>query len=272
VWPHLEGIDTVCIVPHEHLFYLPFHALRLASGKYVIEDRPVVYAPSATLMMHARLHRKGSKPSRFVGFGTGKLDDPPSRRQGFEDEAVAISALPLWTEQEALTGVAASGRAFLTRSAGAHVVHCACHGHFEPRDPFGSGLLLSDGERLPALTNGESATRFVLSARDIAAATIDADLVYLSACVSGRHDIRPGDEILGLVRALIRAGAASIVASHWPIAAWASTRQLMETFYTRWLVDGLPKARSMQAAQIETMARHSHPYHWAPFALVGDWC
>jgi CHAT domain-containing protein len=272
VWPHLEGVDTICIVPHGHLFYLPFHALRLASGKYVIEDRPLVYAPSAALMMYARLHRKASKPSRFVGFGTGKVDDPPARRQGFEDEAHAISALPLWKEQEALTGVSASGRAFLTRSVDADVVHCACHGYFDARDPFGSGLLLSDGEQLPALpTNGETVNPFILSARDIAAATIDADLVYLSACVSGRHDIRPGDEILGLVRALIRAGAASIIASLWPIAAWASTRQLMETFYTRWLVDGLPKAQSMQAAQIETMKRYPHPYHWAPFSLLGDW-
>jgi CHAT domain-containing protein len=272
VWPHLEGIDTICIVPQGHLFYLPFHALRLTSGKYVIEDRPLVYAPSAALMMYARLRRKASKPSRFVGFGTGKLDDPPARRQGFEDEALAISALPLWKEKEVLTAVAASGRAFLTRSAGADVVHCACHGHFDARDPFGSGLLLSDGKQLPILpVKGETVNAFVLSARDIAAVAIDADLVYLSACVSGRHDIRPGDEILGLVRALIRAGVASMIASLWPIAAWASTRQLMETFYTRWLVDGLPKARSMQAAQLETMKRHPHPYHWAPFSLFGDW-
>jgi CHAT domain len=66
-----------------------------------------------------------------------------------------------------------------------------------PSDPFGSGLLLSDGEQLPTLmANGDSRDRFVLSARTIATATINADLVYLSACVSGRHDIRPGDEIL----------------------------------------------------------------------------
>lgn len=271
VWPHLEGVDTLCIVPHSYLFYVPFHALRLASGRYLIEDRPVVYAPSAALMMHARLHRRTSKPTRFIGFGTGKADDPPARLHGFEDEVRSVQALPLWGHAEALTGVAASARAFLT-VGDADVLHCACHGHFDADDPFRSGLLLSDGERLPTLTaNGDSRDRFVLSARTIAASTINADLVYLSACVSGRHDIRPGDELLGLVRALIRAGAASIVASLWPIAAWASTRDLMETFYTRWLVDGLTKARAMQAAQLEVMKRYPHPYHWAPFSLLGDW-
>lgn len=181
VWPHLQDGETLCIVPHGDLFYVPFHALRLASGKYVIENRPIAYAPSTALLMHGRLHRRTSKPSRFIGFGTGKIDDPPARRQGFEDEVSTISALPLWKEREALTGVAASARAFLTGTNGADVVHCACHGHFDASDPFGSGLLLSDGQRLPTLAvNGEPLDRFVLSARTIASATINADLVYLS--------------------------------------------------------------------------------------------
>ena len=93
----------------------------------------------------------------------------------------------------------------------------------------------------------------------------------MSACVSGRHDIRPGDEILGMVRGLISAGAASIVASLWPIAAWSSTRMLMETFYTEWLAEGRSKVKAMQAAQLATARRYPHPYHWAPFALIGDW-
>jgi CHAT domain-containing protein len=256
VWPHVEDVEALCIVPHGYLFYVPFHALRLASGRYVIEDKPIVYAPSAALMMNARVHRRTSKPARFIGLGTGKTDDPPARRQEFEDEARAISALPLWKEQQALTGTAASAAAFLAAASAADVVHCACHGHFDASDPFDSGLLLADG---------------TLSARTLAAAAISADLVYLSACVSGRHDIRPGDELLGLVRALIRAGAASIVASLWPIAAWSSTRLLMETFYARWLVDGMSKIRALQAAQLDTMSRHPHPYHWAPFSLLGDW-
>ena len=256
VWPLVEDVRALCIVPHGYLFYLPFHALRLASGKYVIEEKPIVYAPSAALMLNAQLHRRASKPGRFVGLGTGKVDDPLVRRQGFEDEARAISALPLWREKDVLTGDAASAAAFLTRAQTADVVHCACHGRFDADDPLGSGLVLAGGD---------------LSARTIASATISADLVYLSACVSGRHDIRPGDELLGLVRALIRAGAASIVASLWPIAAWSSTRLLMETFYTRWLVDEMPKIDAMRAAQIETMARYPHPYHWAPFSLLGDW-
>jgi CHAT domain-containing protein len=256
VWPHVEDADALCIVPHGHLFYLPFHALRAPSGRYLIEERPIVYAPSAALMTYARRRASRGGAARFRGFGTGQADDPAQRRQGFEDEARAIAALPMWAAPETFTGESATTRAFLTEAATADVVHCACHGFFDADDPMASGLLLADGR---------------LSARTLADARLEADLVYLSACVSGRHDIRPGDEVLGLVRALIRAGAASIVASLWPIAAWTSTRRLMERFYDHWLVEGMPKMRAMQAAQIETMREHPHPYHWAPFALLGDW-
>jgi CHAT domain-containing protein len=270
--PHLDGIDAVCIVPHGYLFYLPFHAFRGPDGTYLIEERAVVYAPSAALMMLARLHRKPARPARFLGLGTGRQADPPARRQDFEDEARAIASLSMWQDYEALTGAAASASALLERGRTADVVHCACHGHFDASDPLASGLLLSDGQQLPELRpDGAPPREFLLSARDVAAAPLQADLVYLSACVSGRHDIQPGDEILGLVRALITAGAASIVASLWPVAAWGSTRLLMETFYKRWLVDGRPKARAIQEAQLETLARFDHPYHWAPFSLVGDW-
>jgi CHAT domain-containing protein len=273
IWPHLEEIELLCIVPHGDLFYLPFHALRLASGRHLIEELPIVYAPSAALAINARLHRRPSRPATFIGFGTGKADDPPARREGFEREVLAISGMPVWENPDPLTGVAASCDAFLQRAGHADVVHCACHGHFDARDPLSSGLLLADAGQLPEwMAGAEPDRRFIVSARTLAAGSLQAHLVYLSACVSGRHDIGPGDEILGLVRALIRAGAASIVASLWPIAAWSPTRLLMETFYARWVSGGGSKAKAMQAAQLETMRRHPHPYHWAPFTLFGDWC
>jgi CHAT domain-containing protein len=255
VWPYLADVDVLCIVPHGYLFYLPFHAMKLASGRHLVEERPIVYAPSAALAINARRHRRPNG-RRFVGFGTGMPDDPPARRDGFEQEVMAVSAMPVWKEREPLTGNAAAMRMFAAKAAHADVVHCACHGYFDAADPLRSGLVLADGQ---------------LSARQMASTPLTADLVYLSACVSGRHDIQPGDEILGVVRGLISAGAASIVASLWPIAAWSSTRLLMETFYTRWLSDGMPKALALQAAQVETAREYRHPYHWAPFTLLGDW-
>lgn len=253
---HCSSVDLVYVVPHGALFYLPFHALRTASGSYLIEEKPVAYAPSATLLASARLRRRHARTDALLTAGVGAQGDPEPRRQDFEDEATALAAADHWSSSAALVGPEASKRELMARSADADVIHIACHGLFNEHDPLASGLLLADG---------------VLSAREIAECTLDATLVYLSACVSGRHDVAPGDEILGLARGLIRAGVASSVLSLWPVAASAPTRRIMERFYAHWLGDGLSKAQALQAAQVETLAEHGHPYHWAPFVLIGDW-
>jgi CHAT domain-containing protein len=100
---------------------------------------------------------------------------------------------------------------------------------------------------------------------------MNADLVTVSACQTGLSDRRPGDELVGLTRSLLYAGASSIVVSLWSVAA-RSTMELMEEFYTQ-LKEGKDKATALQQAMIKVMKKpeYSHPYFWAPFLLVGDW-
>jgi CHAT domain-containing protein len=59
---------------------------------------------------------------------------------------------------------------------------------------------------------------------------LNADLVTLSACDSGVNERRPGDELIGLTRALIYAGTPSVLVSLWSVHD-LSTRLLMEKFY-----------------------------------------
>jgi CHAT domain-containing protein len=259
---HLDHVDMVCFVPHSHLFHLPLHALRLESGKYLIEEKPVIYAPSATLLQHARSQRQSDPPQTFLGLGVGRDSDPASRRQSFEEEVSDLADLRYWKESRSLLGSDASKSSFSQLCSAFDVVHFSCHGHFEPIDPLSSGLLLG---------NHEGSEQSMLTAREIAGLDLDVQLVYLSACVSGRHDIQPGDEIMGLTRSLIRASASSVVVSLWPVAASGSTRQLVHRFYEHWLGDGLTKAEALRAAQLEVMQSFPHPYHWAPFVLFGDW-
>jgi len=225
-------------------------------GRCLIDEKPVAYSPSATLLENARLARRLERPVNFLGIGTGRATDPPARQQDFESEIETLAAHDHWRSAETLLGAAASKTSFVEKGSGFDVIHFACHGRFNPTDPLDSGLECRDS---------------LLSAREIADLKLKAHLVYLSACVSGRHDVRSGDEILGLTRAFIRAGAASIVASLWPIAGSRPTRLLMESFYEAWLVRKLSKVQAMQYAQLETKKRFPHPYHWAPFVLVGDW-
>ena len=88
-----------------------------------------------------------------------------------------------------------------------------------------------------------------------------------------------GDELLGLMRAFLSGGAASVALTLWAVED-RSTAQIMETFY-RNLVKGKGKGASLRQAQLRFIRGegnvsdsqtdyYSHPYFWAPFFLVGD--
>ena len=107
---------------------------------------------------------------------------------------------------------------------------------------------------------------------DIFSLRLNASLVTLSACQTGRAVLGGGDELLGLSRAFLAAGAQSLLLTHWPVADAASA-QFMELFYGN-MLKGMSKAKSLQEAQRKMISQEgeavSHPFYWAPYFLVGD--
>jgi CHAT domain-containing protein len=106
-----------------------------------------------------------------------------------------------------------------------------------------------------------------LSLYDLYHFKLPAELVVLSGCATGRNTITPGDELMGLVRGLLRAGAQSLMLSLWDVHD-ASTRDFMIAFYSR-LAEGQTKPIALQAAMGKLRQTHPHPYYWAPFILIG---
>ena len=96
---------------------------------------------------------------------------------------------------------------------------------------------------------------------------LPADLVTLSACVSGLNVIAAGDELLGLARGLFSAGAASVVSALWDVPD-ESTAEFMKAFYGG-LRGSNHKAKALQDAIRIVRERYPHPVHWAPFVLLG---
>jgi CHAT domain-containing protein len=82
--------------------------------------------------------------------------------------------------------------------------------------------------------------------------------------------VRASDELIGLGRGFLYAGAGALLVSLWPVAD-VSTLGLMERFY-RALRAGESKAAALRCAQRMTLAedRHLHPAHWGAFELIGD--
>ena len=99
------------------------------------------------------------------------------------------------------------------------------------------------------------------------------ELVVISGCESGLGDIKNGDGIYGLKRAISVAGAKSSLLSLWKVDDQA-TAVFMKSFYER-LIAGEGRAEALINTQREFRnhknKNYRHPYFWAAFQLSGDW-
>ena len=246
----LAAYPRLIVVPHGPLHYLPFHALYDGSS-FAIERHEVSYLPGASILRYCRAAQSSGTASVAFGHSCG------GRLPYAVAEARAIGGT---LAGQVLVEDEASLAQFHELAAGARVLHLATHGDFRPDNPLFSGLALADGW---------------LTTLSIFHLRLSASLVTLSACQTGRSVVGGGDELLGLMRAFLYAGAASLVVSLWTIEDRSAAR-LMQTFYAR-LAAGCSKAAALREAQLECIGRQAdgaaavpHPYFWASLFLVGD--
>lgn len=239
-----ERPAQVAVVPHGPLHAVPFHALH-DGAHYLLESYALSSAPSAQVL-RVCLTRRATPRGFPVVLGAPDALIPEIGR---EVRAVA-SALPGAVVR---LDDAATVAALRELAPGATVVHLACHGLYRPDNAMFSALKLSDGWLLAA---------------DALQLELDGALVTLSACESGRSAVvSGGDEVLGLTRAFLGAGAGAVLVSLWLVHD-ESTATLMADWY-RGMAGGLDAAAALRAAQLALMRRHPHPFYWAPFTLVG---
>src|SRR6185437_12451827 len=130
--------------------------------------------------------------------------------------------------------------------------HIATHGTFRQDNPMFSGIRLGDA---------------YLNLYDLYQLQLEADLVTLSGCATGLNVVTAGDELLGLIRGLLYAGAQSLLLTLWNVHD-RSTADFMTSFYRRFQ-EGADKTAALQSAMHELRQRYPHPYYWAPFVLIG---
>jgi CHAT domain-containing protein len=92
-------------------------------------------------------------------------------------------------------------------------------------------------------------------------------LVVLSACDTGRGDVKPGQGVAGLRRALVTAGTETLVTSLWRVND-DTTSLLMEDYYRR-LRQGQGRTSALREAMRELRKKKPHPHFWAPFVAIG---
>lgn len=314
----LDGAHRLVIVPHLELRLLPFDALIVPTGSaraderaqaealgtplYVVYRHTVSYAPSvaaiAELANDAR--RRVQRPRHpFVAFA-----DPIFTGAAAALPRLASSQLEASGARALMDAGAGPGTLFMREEATEErlkslalgryrVVHLATHG-------FAPDTISGDDQ--PALFLGSSAGEDgVLSLAEVIDLRLDADLVVLSACSSGRGSLDPGDGLGGLTQAFLYAGSAAVMATLWAVED-RHAALMMDTFYQRYSAgdtspDALRDARLalLSGAAVggpgalrgiggvvgdeppprpgprgRRPARAADPFFWASYMIVGE--
>ena len=262
----LDPTARIIFIPQESLFLVPFAALQDPSGNYLIEKHTILTAPSIQVLSLTKKQQQltsgkgaivvGNPTMPSVGFNTNQ---PPEKLEPLpysETEAIAIAQL---LNAEPLTGDKATKVAVLQQIEQARIVHLATHGILD--DVEGLGV---PGVIALAPSKGDSG---LLTANEIFNLRLNAELVVLSACNTGRGRIT-GDGVIGLSRSFIAAGVPSVVVSLWSVTD-QSTADLMAEFYRQMQLTP-DIAQALRKAMLVTLVKHPNPVDWAAFTLIGE--
>ncbi|MEG4355793.1 CHAT domain-containing protein, partial [Microcoleus sp. Aus8_D1] len=255
----------IVFIPHQSLFLVPFVALQDPAGQYLIEKHTILTAPALQIL---QLTRQSRQKVRQLSLQTNlvvgnpimpKIGNPPRQLPplpGSEQEAITIAKI---LNTQAITGSQATKASIVQQMLKARIIHLATHGllnEVKRRDLPGAIALTPSG-------NDDG----LLTSREILDLKLNAELVVLSACNTGRGKLT-GDGVVGLSRALISAGVPSIIVSLWSVSD-DSTAELMAEFY-RQLQQNPNKAQALRQAMLITMKMHPNPEDWAAFTLIGE--
>jgi CHAT domain-containing protein len=245
--PLLAGCSRVVIAPHRDLHYLPFVALH-DGQQWLLERFEIELAPSAAVWLAGAVWKQQANFSLLaLGSESGEL---PHVTAELDAVAAAYGHRALCLHGAAATSQAL--RQLATHVEGVDVLHLACHGEFRADNPAFSALHLADGP---------------LALHELREMPLQTRLVVLSACETGQSRIAPGDELLGLVRGFMLAGAAQVLATLWSVDD-AATAHLMGAFHAR-LAAGQRASEALRNAQRELAMAGLHPFFWAAWALHG---
>jgi CHAT domain-containing protein len=268
------------VIPHHILHYFPFaalvterdtaprDALEMVKPRFLI-DTPVdiCYAPSLSTW---HMLRRGPNRPIEQGFAVGisQLPGAPPL-PGTQAEIAALqeslgSRLKVVLRDRQADKVATLK---LMRQPGLLLV--GTHGQNYPESPLASALMLYPRGR----DNGR------LTAGELYFWDVQSDLIVLSACYSGlaERSPLPGDDLFGLQRALLQAGARTVITGQWDVYD-ATGPSLLRDFFDR-LSRGDPAPAALAEAQRRFLKqlRDStaaepwlHPYFWSVYTVAGD--
>jgi CHAT domain-containing protein/Tfp pilus assembly protein PilF len=260
--------ERVIFIPQSELFLVPFAALQDQKGNYLIDRHTILIAPSIQVLeltqkQRQQVETQNSSSPLIVGNPTMpavvlvpgepavSLESLPGAETEAKEIATLLNVQPLIRDQATETMVK-------HQMSTAKLIHLATHGIIED---LGFGIPGAIALTPSGKDDG------LLTADEIFDLPLQAELVVLSACNTGRGYIS-GDGVIGLSRSFISAGTPSVLVSLWSVPD-SPTAELMTQFY-RNLQTQPDKAQALRQAMLSTKEKYPNPIDWAAFTLIGE--
>ena len=283
--PWLSQYENIGFVPHRSLHFLPFQALIDGKGNYLISEKNLFFAPSASVY-HYCVDRETPDNPGLLGMALG--DHKIGEFAPLPGTEMELQQIGQFYGQPTATYEDETSESYLKENGhGYGMIHMATHGVLNANQPMYSYLLMNPSEE----EDGK------LTVNEIFDLDLNSRLVTLSACETGLGKINKGDEMIGLSRAFIYAGSPAVIVSLWTVDD-ITTAMLMTRFY-QYLNSGFKMHESLSMAQRDLLdqdfsgagsrslrsvqwdnriqsvisekpEKNKNPYFWAPFILIGN--
>ena len=261
--PGLDSDKQLCLIPDKSLHQLAFATLISRSGRYLLDDFTLFYAPSASVLAlateNAREKAQVADESLLsVGNPDFDREENPNLPDLHDAEAEAQTIAGSYGKSQEMIGSQATKEKFLQSFVNVDVIHFAGHFIANRQSPGNSKLLFAGGE---------------LRSSELGAYKLPkVKLVVMSACQTGFERYNRSEGAIGIARMLLAMGAPVVVASQWKVDS-EPTKDLMIAFHRNRREKGMSSAESLRQAQLEVSKndRTKAPFYWAAFSLFGGY-
>ena len=262
----IEGNDEITFVPEGPFCLVPYAALQDSDSPYLSDSFRIRVLPSLTTLklIHdcpADFHMKtgallvGDPCFKHIIYQGSLLVQLPGARKEVEMIGRILHVSPI-------TGQMATKDEVLKRISSVALIHIAAHGKLET----GEVILAPNTARENPQPQEKD---YLLTMKDVIEAGLRARLVVLSCCHTARGEVM-AEGVVGMARALLGAGARSVVATLWAIDD-EGTLEFMTFFYVA-LAEGKKASEALNQAMkcMREIDKFKKEIYWAPFVLIGD--
>ncbi|KAF5561144.1 hypothetical protein FPHYL_6332 [Fusarium phyllophilum] len=211
---HVKSGELVVLCPSSSLHRLPLHALAIGGHQALIHRNPVVYTHSQSLLRSCFAATEVARPSPApinVKFISGIAE---SESTYLKAGRASIQTLARQFHADPMIDRTASKKDFLTVAVKSRLLHMHTHCGWGSKDPLDHKVEFP----MPCAPPNEQRPVESVTAREFFDIRVSPGThINMIACQGGVVNVPLGDEVLGLVPALMCSGASSTVSTLWKI-------------------------------------------------------